>query len=75
MTKYTNWNIPLVKNYEDSQFRKKWRRRCQNTNHEDEDNHRMETFLVLEWNNQRQSFIDKNPEYWCRECCLEDCDI
>ena len=74
-TNSTNCNMPLIQNIEDSRFIQKWKRRCTNMNHEDEDNHRMDTFLVLEFNDELNRFLDINPEYWCHDCVMEDCDI
>lgn len=63
---------PVVREYYDSKFKKTWKRKCQNWNHDEYDNPRTETYLVLEYNDKYNVYIDKRPEYWCHECCVED---
>lgn len=47
MTVQIKSNLPLIKCYEDSQFKTTWKRKCQNMNHDEFDNPRTDTFLVL----------------------------
>lgn len=66
--------ITLINSIDDSRFPQVKKLKCQNDNHDPNDNPVQEVSLVLEWNDTRRKFLDVNPEYWCQDCIAEDCD-
>ena len=71
MPNINNYVISLIEQGKYQPYRKG---KCQNMNHDENDNPIQYVTLILEWNKKHKVFIDKNPEYWCHDCMIEDCD-
>ena len=66
--------ITLIEKLEESKFEQTRMLKCQCMNHDEDENNVELCGLVLEWNDEKERLLDFNPEYWCEDCQIDNCD-